>query len=100
MGMNGKAAVWKNGTATDLNTLVPADSPLYLLSAFSISDRGQIVGFGVTSSSELHAFMANRKGRAALGEATEAVVAPLSLTTSHSTAILDGSGSTNGSGKL
>jgi probable HAF family extracellular repeat protein len=100
MGMNGKAAVWKNGTATDLNTLVPADSPLYLLSAFSINDRGQIVGFGVTNSGDLHAFLANPSDRSAPGEATEAVVAPLSLTTSHSTAILDGSGSTSGSGKL
>jgi hypothetical protein len=42
----------------DLNTLIPADSPLQLLAAFSINDRGQIAGLGVTSSGEVHAYLA------------------------------------------
>ncbi len=32
---------------TDLNTLVPADSPLYLLFADSVNSSGEIAGFGV-----------------------------------------------------
>jgi probable HAF family extracellular repeat protein len=43
---------------TDLNTLIPADSPLYLVFAFQINDVGEIVGLGVTSTSEPHAFLA------------------------------------------
>jgi hypothetical protein len=43
----------------DLNTLVPQDSPLYLLFAQTINESGTIVGFGVhKQSGELHAFEA------------------------------------------
>lgn len=42
----------------DLNQLVPAGSPLYLLTAFAINDVGQIAGFGVTSTGDIHAFLA------------------------------------------
>ncbi|MGA9108083.1 MAG: hypothetical protein ACLP6W_13395 [Bryobacteraceae bacterium] len=44
---NPQAFVWWNGTMTDLNTLVPADSPLYLLFADSVNSSGEIAGFGV-----------------------------------------------------
>jgi probable HAF family extracellular repeat protein len=45
---------------TDLNTLIPADSPLYLMQAIAINNRGQIVGAGLQSSSgETHAFLLN-----------------------------------------
>ena len=47
-----------DGVMTDLNTLVPADSPLYLLWATSINSRSEIAGFGVTSSGDVHAFLA------------------------------------------
>ena len=47
-----------NGVMTDLNTLVPADSPLYLLTAFAVNDSGEIVGFGVTDEGDLHGFLA------------------------------------------
>lgn len=43
---------------TDLNTLVPANSPLYLLTAFAINDSGEIAGFGVNEDGDLHAFSA------------------------------------------
>jgi hypothetical protein len=104
MGMNAKAAVWKNGTATDLNTLVPADSPLYLLNASSINDRGQIAGLGVTSTGELHGYLATPSYTSSSGistpSGTEAVVTPVTLTTSQSSVVLDGSASTSASGNL
>jgi hypothetical protein len=31
---------------TDLNTLTPADSPLYLVVGFGINDAGEIAGLG------------------------------------------------------
>ena len=36
--------IWKNGVPTDLNTLIPANSSLYLLFGCSINSRGQILG--------------------------------------------------------
>ena len=44
----------------DLNSLIPGPpfSPLFLLQAFGINDRGEITGEGVTSDGELHGFLA------------------------------------------
>jgi probable HAF family extracellular repeat protein len=43
----------------DLNTLVPKDTPLFLLTAFGINDEGEIAGFGVQiRTGEIHAFLA------------------------------------------
>jgi probable HAF family extracellular repeat protein len=56
---NPRAYLWKNGVMADLNTLIPANSPLYLLTAFAINDSGEIVGFGVTDDGELHGFLAS-----------------------------------------
>jgi probable HAF family extracellular repeat protein len=39
-----RAAIWQDGLATDLNSLIPADSTLFLLAATSINSHGQIVG--------------------------------------------------------
>jgi probable HAF family extracellular repeat protein len=58
---NPRAFLWRNGVMTDLNTLAP-NSPLYLLIAFGINDAGQIAGFGVDSSNEIHAFLATPCG--------------------------------------
>lgn len=55
---NPRAFLWRNGQMVDLNTLVPFDAPLYLLTAFSINDSGDVVGFGATNTGELHAFLA------------------------------------------
>ena len=58
IGENGpRAFIWDKGQMTDLNELV-AGSPLYLLFAQAINERGQITGFGVTETGELHAFLA------------------------------------------
>jgi probable HAF family extracellular repeat protein len=55
---NCRAFLWKDNTFVDLNTLLPKDTPLYLLFAYSINDSGQIVGQAMTKSGELHAFLA------------------------------------------
>ena len=56
---NCRASLWQNGLATDLNTLIPAGSPLYLLSAYGINSRGEIVGLALQISiGEVHAFLA------------------------------------------
>ena len=53
-----RAFLRRNGVMTDLNTLTPADSPLYLLFAHGIDSRGEIVGFGVDGAGDVHAFAA------------------------------------------
>jgi probable HAF family extracellular repeat protein len=55
-----RAALWRNGTAIDLNTLVPQNSALYLESACSINAQGEIVGFAALKSNpnESHAYLA------------------------------------------
>ena len=39
-----RAFIWQNNVMTDLNTLIPSGSPLYLLVANSINDWGEITG--------------------------------------------------------
>ncbi len=52
-----RAVLWQGGTGTDLNSLIPANSTLYLLWAFGINDTGQIVDQGATASGEAHPFL-------------------------------------------
>jgi probable HAF family extracellular repeat protein len=55
---NCRAFLWERYSMTDLNDLVPANSPLYLVFATWINDVGQIVGYGVDKQSgELHGFL-------------------------------------------
>ena len=43
----------------DLNALIPANSPLYLIWAFGINDSGEIAGMAIeTSTGDVHAFLA------------------------------------------
>ncbi len=56
---NPRAFLWKNGQMYDLNSLLPADAPMYLLTAFGINDSEEIVGFGVTNEGDIHAFLAS-----------------------------------------
>ena len=59
---NPRAFVWQAGVMTDLNTLIPTDSTLYLLIACSINAEGQIVGFGIdTITGETHGYLATPK---------------------------------------
>ena len=58
-----RAFFWQNKTMTDLNTLAPPNSPLYLLFANSINDSGSIVGLGLDmNSGNTHAFLATPCG--------------------------------------
>lgn len=51
------AGLWQNGTPTDLNTVIPADSPLFLMEAAAVNDRGQIAGWGRLADGEHRAFV-------------------------------------------
>jgi probable HAF family extracellular repeat protein len=42
--------IWPDGVMTDLNTLIPADSNLFIISASNINDRGQISGMATVLS--------------------------------------------------
>jgi probable HAF family extracellular repeat protein len=53
-----RAVVWNNGVLTDLNTLVQANPPLYLITACAINNNGEISGLGFTSSGEIHTYRA------------------------------------------
>jgi len=51
------AFLWEKGSMVDLNTLIPADSPLRLFLGTYIDDRGEITGFGVLPNGDQHAFL-------------------------------------------
>lgn len=57
------AFLWRDGKMTDLNTLIPANSRLHLLGAFSINDDGEIAGQGcvLPACIEMHAFRLSPK---------------------------------------
>jgi len=54
--------IWQNGAMTDLNTLIPADSNLFIISASNINERGQISGMATVVSGphtgDIHAYLA------------------------------------------
>jgi hypothetical protein len=51
--------IWQNGLMTDINELLPDDSPLYVLLAMAINNEGQIAGLAVDlETGEPHAFLA------------------------------------------
>ena len=41
----------------DLNSLIPAGSPLYLMQTYVINDRGEIAGLGIDGRGNNHAFL-------------------------------------------
>ncbi len=42
--------IWQNGVTTDLNTLIPEDSNLFIISASNINERGQISGMATVQT--------------------------------------------------
>jgi probable HAF family extracellular repeat protein len=60
--------LWQNGVMTNLNSLIPASSPLYLLLACSINSSGEIVGLAVTSAGEVHGYLATPSNSAVANE--------------------------------
>jgi probable HAF family extracellular repeat protein len=67
---NPRAFLWEKGVMTDLNTLIAGDSPLYLLTGCSINSRGEITGLGLTSTGEIHTYLATPTRGVASGEST------------------------------
>ncbi len=55
---NPRAFLFRGGTMKDLNSLVPPGS-IYMLIPYAINSNGQVAGFGVTSSGEIHGFLAS-----------------------------------------
>lgn len=60
------AFLWKKGTMTDLNNLIPANSGWILFRAFGINDAGQIVGFGRHNGSARFFLLTPLSARASL----------------------------------
>ncbi len=56
---NSRAFLWERGVMIDLNSLIPGDSPWFVLEADSINSRGEIVGgaFDMTTG-ETHGILA------------------------------------------
>jgi probable HAF family extracellular repeat protein len=50
------ATIWRHGVATDLNTLIAANSPLVLLSGCWINAKGEIVGLALDASGAYHGY--------------------------------------------
>jgi probable HAF family extracellular repeat protein len=70
---NCRAFFWEKNVLSDLNDLIAADSPLYLLYALGINDAGEIVGFALQKSTgEVHAYLASPMR----GRSTKQSVAP------------------------
>jgi probable HAF family extracellular repeat protein len=88
---NPRAFLYHHGVMTDLNTLMPPNSPLYLLTACAINDRGEIAGFGVSAAGELHAFLA-------VPAQTQAFALPKNTTVAQTSIQLDGTQSVSASG--
>jgi probable HAF family extracellular repeat protein len=56
---NCRAFIWQSGVMTDLNSLTPPDSSLYLLGASDINSQGEIVGTALDlNNGEQVAFLA------------------------------------------
>jgi probable HAF family extracellular repeat protein len=53
--------IWQNGVMTDLNTLIPEDSNLFIISASNINERGQISGMATVQTGphagDIHAYL-------------------------------------------
>ena len=74
---NPRAFLWEKGVMTDLNTLIAGDSPLYLLTGCSINSRGEITGLGLTSTGEIHTYLASpARGVAASESTSQGAISP------------------------
>lgn len=80
---NCRAMLWERYSMTDLNDLVPEDSPIHMVFATWINDAGEIVGWGVDKrTDEIRAFLASpAKPSAEMSPKSSATVLPLSAGT-------------------
>jgi probable HAF family extracellular repeat protein len=70
---NGRGVVWQNGVPADLNTLIPANSSLYIEEATSNNDLGWIVAAASDMDGNSHAVLLIPANGAALAEAFDSV---------------------------
>jgi probable HAF family extracellular repeat protein len=70
---NGRGVVWQNGVPADLNTLIPANSSLYIDEATSNNDLGWIVASATDIDGNNHAVLLIPANGAALAEAFDNV---------------------------
>jgi probable HAF family extracellular repeat protein len=57
-----RAVLWHHEVPFDLNTLIPSSSRLFLMTACSVNDSGQIVGLAVDSNGVFHGYLATPRG--------------------------------------
>lgn len=71
--------LWQNHEYADINALLPADAPMYVILPLVINESGQIAGLAVVKSTgEAHAFLATpTSGSAAASAHAVTRVAPL-----------------------
>jgi probable HAF family extracellular repeat protein len=70
-----RALLWQNGGWTDLNTLIPSDSGYYLIVAFDVNARGQIVVCAVNvSTGNVHAALLSPQPSNINGSGSSAVL--------------------------
>jgi probable HAF family extracellular repeat protein len=67
---NPRAFLWEKGLMSDLNALIGGDSPLYLLTGCSLNSRGEITGLGLTSTGEIHTYLARPTQAVVTSEST------------------------------
>jgi probable HAF family extracellular repeat protein len=73
MSGNCRAFLWDKNVMSDLNDLIPANSPWYLVYGLGINDAGEIVGFAVEKSTgNMYAYLASPVP----GPAVKTTVAP------------------------
>jgi probable HAF family extracellular repeat protein len=71
---NPRAFLWEKGVMTDLNTRIAGHSSLYLMTGCSINSRGEITGLGMTSTGQIHTYLATPTHGDATSESTSQVV--------------------------
>ncbi|HEX5324162.1 MAG TPA: malectin domain-containing carbohydrate-binding protein [Capsulimonadaceae bacterium] len=87
----GAAFLYANGTLTNLNSVLPANSGWTLSVAYGINDSGQIVGYGITNG-QIHGFLLTPPGSAP--PAPPAAPTGLAASSATGQAALNWSGST------
>ena len=67
---NPRAFLWEKGEMADLILMIGVSPFLYLLTLGSINSRGEITGLGLTSTGEIHTYLATPTHGVATSEST------------------------------